>query len=210
MFTTAFLIEDEESAESTTNTTIHTTKNTITNTANTTNNSNASTSVTADDKSNSFRQYENNNMKDNNNNNGVSSSTKPNSPKLIHHGKSIHGNKGKRTGNGFGEWTNPPIVELIDTATSSSSSSFSSNSNYDNMSGRGPSLVRVTIQGIPSYFWNTKDINNHDVESSNDTTDNGGQKVMGDRNGMVPISLVFEAYFHESTDDIAEKLGLNK
>jgi hypothetical protein len=117
-------------------------------------------------------------------------------------------NKGGGRRSSYGEWTNPPIVELIpgcgEIMTSSSENGTSTT--------RGPSFVRVTIQGIPSSFWNDKDgsssngnnSNGSDDDSSRGETnsiDKGYQSNNGncgsDRDDMVPVSLIFEACFQE-------------
>ncbi len=63
----------------------------------------------------------------------------------------------------FGQWTNPPIVELfpgngmIETMNSNGGDDDDDDNNNNNLNHeqmRGPSFVRVTIQGIPSSFWN--------------------------------------------------------
>ena len=131
----------------------------------------------------------------------------------------------------FGQWTNPPILELfpgycgdgmIDTSSDSGRDSSGSNEKNVNKQMRGPSFVRVTIQGIPSSFWNHDEEirhNHHDEHNDvdnndrNNTEEENGEDSMntrqsahssrstntkkaGLRDDMVPISLVFEACFH--------------
>ena len=178
--------------------------------------SNNSTSGGASGKS-----KENDKDAQNNSTSGSNDSNKVRSDENSNTSISYNGNPGKlnprvrRARCGYGEWTNPPIVELIDSTNQS-------------MAGRGPSFVRVTIQGIPSFFWNesssttststtatatttaSTDIHAEEVgtassdkdkerEDSGDSGDDGADRKNGlefDRDDMVPISLVFEACFH--------------
>jgi len=78
-------------------------------------------------------------------------------------------------------WTGPPIVELMP----------------GNLSGKVnslPSFVRVTVQGIPTVFWDEND--DEDCEEGKVTS----------RNDMVPVSLVFEACF-EQPQQIIDRRG---
>ena len=126
----------------------------------------------------------------------------------------------------YGEWTNPPIIELIDTtSTNNVKSSVKTDDSITEVSEfgnhtKGPSFVRVTIQGIPSFFWkhhtsNTKHGTSSTITTTSaasteedcenqikTTTKSGGNMPDGergnnDRDDTVPISLIFEACFHD-------------
>ena len=56
-----------------------------------------------------------------------------------------------------------------------------------------PSFVRVTVQGIPTVFWDE----NKDDDCEEDNVTN--------RNDMVPVSLVFEACFEQPLKMIERK-----
>lgn len=69
---------------------------------------------------------------------------------------------------GKGEWTGPPIVELIRGKTTANNSDPSE-----------PSRVRISLQGIPTVFWQKNE---------------GKDSCQKD---MVPISMCFEACFEQ-------------
>jgi len=104
-------------------------------------------------------------------------------------------------------WTGPPIVELIpgtindgkkngdgriasaedDDSDAAADGAHNHDSNTATAAGRksNPSMVRVTLQGIPTVFW--KDRNSStSMEGSED---------------MVPVSLVFEGCFEGEAHD---------
>lgn len=89
-------------------------------------------------------------------------------------------------------WTGPPIVELIPSCGPFVLGSHEETNNIDDMDGtiaqdrdEGRSIVKVTIQGIPSVFWQEQD-------------SDSGSRNMG-KDDMIPLSLVFEACFHNPT-----------
>jgi hypothetical protein len=111
--------------------------------------------------------------------------------------KGNHDNKmaGRRS-SGYGEWTNPPIVELIPSCGNVMTSDTSSTASLVN-GKRAPSLVRVTIQGIPSSFWNGSDESSGTIDSDDATNSRNSGSTENERDDMVPVSLVFEACFQE-------------
>lgn len=72
---------------------------------------------------------------------------------------------------GKGEWTGPPIVELV--------RGKPLGDNGDVMGPHLPSRVKITLQGIPTVFWQE-----HEGKDSC-------------KKDMVPISLCFEACFEQ-------------
>jgi len=73
-----------------------------------------------------------------------------------------------------------PSLSLNESSSASDNSSSVDSTSIGPTIVRGPSFVRVTIQGIPSSFWKGKDTNS-----------------CNDRGDMVPVSLVFEGCFQE-------------
>jgi len=99
-------------------------------------------------------------------------------------------------------WTGPPIVELIPacrfdglgthkTGEGKSSLSVARNGQSGN-TFTNTNFVRVTLQGIPSVFWQEQE-----------ECDSGSSfRVRKEEFNMIPLSLVFEACFRSETDRV--------
>lgn len=94
-------------------------------------------------------------------------------------------------------WTGPPIVELIPAynfdglgshKTGEEQSSWSMVGREGQSGHACTNFVRVTLQGIPSVFWQEQECDSGSLF-----------RVRNDEFNMIPLSLVFEACFSSET-----------